>query len=82
MSRQSPYETYSDFLKRKLCDNSSRLGSGISLTPQCYDGKREYTCTVIYNEVERDTVTLCKKCRDNLRKDARRNRIGFKSQPY
>lgn len=73
---KSPYETLSDWEKRTFCDNASRRGTGVSLSPQCPDGKREYECTVIYNEVEKDTMVLCAECRKHLMREARKH--GYK----
>lgn len=81
---QSSYETYSQWEKRTFCDNAARRGRGISVNPQCYDGKREYECTVFYDEYRStsnsDTMTLCSECRDNLKKSARRHGYGFQSR--
>lgn len=76
---KSPYETYSEWKQRTFCDNAYRRGTGVSLKPQCLDGKREYECTVTYNEVESDTMVLCSECRKHLRKEARRHGYKFKS---
>jgi hypothetical protein len=70
---QSPYETYTKWEARTFCDNSSRRGKGVSLTPQCNDGKREFEVTVAYNDAESDTMTLCSECTKNLKADARRH---------
>jgi len=75
---QSPYETYRQWEERTFCDNASRRGPGVSLSPQCVNGKREYTCTVIYNEVEKDTMVLCAECRKHLMTEARKH--GYKIQ--
>ena len=77
---KSPYETYNEWEKRVFCDNASRRGSGISLNPQCFSGKREYECTITYNLVEKDNFVLCKECRDNLKKEARRYNYKFSSK--
>lgn len=79
---QSRHETYSQWEKRTFCDNASRRGRGISINPQCYDGKREYECTVSYDEhgTESDTMTLCSECRGNLGKSARRHGYTFSSR--
>jgi len=74
------FETYSEWEARTFCDNASRRGSGVGIKPQCYDGKREYECTVIYNEVESDTMVLCSECRKQLKKEARRYGYKFKSR--
>lgn len=84
MSTQSPYETYGQYQKRTLCDNSTKRGRGISLNPQCYDGRREYKCTVYYDEYHSasnsDTMTLCSECMKNLRKDCRKHKYQFESK--
>ena len=73
-------ETYSDWEKRTFCDNASRRGRGISLSPQCVDGKREFECTVIYNKVESNTMILCSKCKNRLRREARKHHYKFHSE--
>ena len=80
MSTKSIYETYSDWEKRVFCDNASRRGTGVGLSPQCVDGKREYECTVSYNEVEKDTIVLCGECRQHLMKLARKHGYKFHSK--
>lgn len=77
---KSPYETYSDWEKRVFCDNASRRGKGVSIKPQCLDGKREFECTVIYNEVSRSTMVLCSACRQHLKREARKHKYKFKSK--
>ena len=89
---QSSYETYSDWEKRTFCDNASRRGSGVSVNPQCYDGKREYECTVYYYPdghtaklsdgriLGADTMILCAECQRNLRKEARKHNYKFESR--
>jgi len=77
---KSPYETYSDWEKRTFCDNASRRGTGVSLSPQCVDGKREFECTVIYNEVEKDTMVLCAECRKQLMREARKHSYKIHSK--
>ncbi len=81
MQRQG--ETYGEWEARTFCDNASRRGTGISLRPQCCNGKREFECTVIYNEgvYGRDTFIVCRDCRDNMKKEARRHGYRFKSKP-
>lgn len=82
MSTQSPYETLGEYFERTLCDNSAKRGRGISLDPKCYDGKREYECTVYYDEhgIETSTIVLCSECTKNLKKDCRKHKYRFKSK--
>ena len=79
-SVKSPYETYSQWQARTFCDNASSRGTGVGISPQCTNGKREFNCTIFYNDVESDSMTLCKKCKDNLRKEARRHGYRFKAK--
>jgi len=78
---KSPYETYGAWEKRVFCDNASRRGSGC-FNPQCCDGKREYRCTVIYNQgmYDSDTLVLCAECTENLKREARKHGYKFKSK--
>lgn len=90
---QSPYETYSDWEKRTFCDNASRRGTGVGLSPQCVGGKREYECTVYYHKdghtaklsngriLGCDTMVLCSACRERLKKSARKHGYKFQSKP-
>jgi len=78
---KSPYETYDEWEKRTFCDNASRRGTGVSLSPQCVSGKREYKCTVTYNEVESDTMVLCSECKKALRREARKHGYKFRAEP-
>jgi hypothetical protein len=84
MSTQSPYETLGEYYERIYCDNSAKRGRGVNITPKCYDGGREYECTVYYNKygIERTgpTMVLCSECRKNLRKDCRKRKYRFKSK--
>ena len=57
-----------------LCENSSKLTNHIGIYPQCYDGKKEYEVTVIYNDVEQDILYLCERCMQNLKRDCRKHR--------
>ena len=75
---QSPYETYGEWEQRTFCDNASRRGTGIGVT-QCVDGKREFQCTVTYNKVESDTMVLCSKCQNQLKREARKHGYKFKA---
>lgn len=79
---QSSFETYREYQRRTLCDNSTKRGRGISLDPRCYDGGREYECTVSYDEhgIETDTMILCSECTRNLRKDSRKHKYRFTSK--
>jgi hypothetical protein len=72
-------ETYGEYQRRIYCENASILGTGISVHPQCCNGRKEYRCTVKYNAVSSDTFELCGQCRDNLKKEARRHGYKFKS---
>ena len=78
---KSIYETYSAWEKRTFCDNASRRGRGVSVKPQCVEGKREYKCTVYYDEhgIESDTMTLCSECRKSLKTSARKHGYRFVS---
>jgi len=77
---QSPYETYRQWEEHTFCDNASRRGTGVSLSPQCVDGKREFKCTVIYNKgvYGSDIMVLCAECRKHLMTEARKH--GYKIQ--
>lgn len=82
---QSAYETYGEWEKRTFYDNASRRGTGVSLK-QCYDGKREYECTVFYDKYRdpkwnSDTMVLCSECREALKREARKHGYGFQSKP-
>jgi hypothetical protein len=75
---QSPYETYSQWEHRRFCDNASRRGRGVSVTPQCHSGHRELDVTVIYHPGKYGNVSmvLCKACTKRLKSEARRH--GYK----
>jgi len=65
----------------KMCENSYVAGGGRQIVgPGCYNNPAEYVCTVSYNDLESDTLYLCKSCRDALRADAKRNSYSFRSQ--
>ncbi len=82
MSTQSPYETLGEYYERIYCDNSAKRGRGVNIRPKCYDGGREYECTVYYDkhDVETTTMVLCSECVKNLRKDCRKHKYRFKSK--
>jgi len=69
-------ETYGEYQRRIYCENASILGSGCSIYPQCYNGKKEYEVIIIYNDVDKDILYLCKECLENLKKDCRKH--GYK----
>ena len=70
-------ETYTEWQKRIYCENSSNLGRGISLTPQCLNGGKEYKVRVTYDGgYEEDLFYLCKECLRNLKRDCRKH--GYK----
>ena len=73
-------ETYHQRRPWTFCDNATRRGRGVEVYPRCTDGHREYLCTVAYNDVEQDTMVLCRTCRDHLRRDARRHGYQFHSK--
>lgn len=91
---QSTYETYNHWEQRTFCDNASKRGKGVSLKPQCYDGKREFECTVYYYPdghtaklsngriLGYDIMILCSSCKDNLRREARKHSYKFKSKKH
>lgn len=82
MSTQSPYETRGEYLNRTLCDNAAKRYRGIGISPKCYDGGREYECTVYYDKhgIETSTMVLCSECMKNLKKDCRKHKYRFKSK--
>ncbi len=67
----------------KFCDNASRRGR-VSVTPQCYDGPREFDVTVIYNpgKYGRDSMVLCKECLKILRREGRRRGYRVAVKPH
>ena len=69
------FETYNDHQKRTLCENCSKLGTGCSISPQCFDGKQEVQVTVVYDEhqYERDTLKLCGSCHKHLQKSCKKH---------
>jgi len=63
-------------VKAMKCENASINGTGVSVYPQCFNNEATREVTVIYNEVERDTLYLCNECTKNLKRDARKH--GYK----
>ena len=57
---------------KDYCQNSSDGISKIGVS-QCYKGEQEVKLTVIYNDVEEDTLRLCKECADRVEKDAKKH---------
>lgn len=78
---QSAYETYGEFLARKLCDNSAKRGLKTGVTPRCFEGKREYKCIVHYDVhgIETMKMTLCSDCMIRLSKDCMKRRYELKT---
>ena len=74
LKMQKTGETYTEYQKRVLCENSSRLTNHIGVYPQCYDGKKEFEVTITYDNGEQDTLYLCKECLNNLKRENRRAR--------
>lgn len=60
-----------------LCENSSTMASGV-IAPQCFANKAVVKITVEYNEVESDTLRLCKECAGYLTKDAKSHGYNVK----
>lgn len=79
-------------MKVQRCDNASKNGRGIGVSPQCYDGKQEYECTIHYYSdghvsklsngriLGADTMVLCSECRRQLLKEARKHHYKFQSK--
>lgn len=87
---QSPYETYGEYLARKLCDNSAKRGMKTGITPRCFDGKRQHKCIVYYDStaflinnksspISTTTMTLCTPCMRLLKKDCRKRKYRIRT---
>lgn len=66
----------------KLCDNgvNAHLGQPI-VSPACYRGtEATQEVTVIYNDVEKDTLNLCDACTKLLKMSARRHGYRIKTR--
>ncbi len=67
-------ETYTEYQKRVLCENSSKLGGHPVVTPQCLDGGKEYRVEVLHHRLdepgEGETMSLCGDCKDRVKRDA------------
>ena len=62
----------------ELCDNGKNAHLGRSIvSPACYrETEATQSVTVIYNEVEEDSLNLCEACTKLLKSSARRH--GYK----
>jgi len=58
-------------MKKLHCDFDTRFGAPSQ--PNCFAGKPEFEVTVIYNEVDKDVLTVCKDCKDYIEKDAEKH---------
>ena len=58
------------------CDNDSSFTNRV-VSPQCWKGNPAKSVTIEYNEVEKDTLTLCTACTLAVTKDAQRH--GYKT---
>jgi len=57
------------------CDNDSSMGHTI-IAPACYQKIATKKVVIKYNDVERDTLSLCDRCADAIKADAQRH--GYK----
>jgi len=64
---------------KEYCQNSSDGVSHIGVA-QCYKGEQEVKITVIYHELEKDTLKLCKECAERVEKDAKRHRYNVERE--
>ena len=62
---------------REKCDNGQAAYRGHPIcAPACHGGVAVRTITIVYNEVEKDTLHLCQKCSGVISRDAHRH--GYK----
>jgi len=74
-----------DWKEYPLCENAVKntdvnFGQGIGI-PQCYDGIQKFSATIFYvntigDVVEENTVKICRKCLERLKKSVRKQ--GYK----
>ena len=61
-----------------FCDRRST--KGYTEYPTCFNNKAEMKLTVIYNEIEKDTLYLCNSCGEAIKKDAENRNYKVKIQ--